>query len=81
MKKPSEGRLRFKWRRMPKLIAMTGGFLILVGIILLGVAALAFFGYLNVGLFLERRYLLTFAIVLTAIGLLDAFSAIVIARW
>jgi len=60
---------------------MIGGFLTLIGIILLGIAALAFFGYLNVGLFLERKYLLTFAIVMVVVGLLDTFSAIIIARW
>ena len=53
----------------------------MVGIILLGVAALALSGYLNVGMLLERKYLLTFALVMVAVGLLDTFSAIVIARW
>lgn len=66
---------------MPKLVAMIGGFLILAGIILLGVAALALFGYLDVGMLLERKYLLTFAIAIVVIGLLDTFSAIIIARW
>lgn len=60
---------------------MIGGFLILTGIILLGIAALAFFGYLNVGMLLERRYLLIFAVAMVAVGLLDIFSAIIIARW
>ena len=66
---------------MPKLVAMIGGFLILVGIILLGIAALALFGYLNVGMLLENKYLLIFALVMVVVGLLDTFSAIVIARW
>ena len=73
--------MRRKWQGLPKLMAMMGGFLVLVGIILLGIAALSFFGYLNVGMLLERKYLLMFALVMVAVGLLDTFSAIIIARW
>ncbi len=73
--------LRHKSRYLKKLVAMAGGFLILVGMILLGIAALALSGYLNVGIMLENKYLLTFAVVMTAIGLLDIFAAVVIARW
>ena len=58
-----------------------GGFLIIVGIILLGIAVLAVSGFLNVGLMLERKYLLMFAFAMILVGLLDTFSAIIIARW
>jgi len=70
-----------KWQSLPKLVAIIGGFLTLMGIILLGIAALAAFGYLNVDLLLERKYLLTFAIAMIVVGLLDTFSAVIIARW
>jgi hypothetical protein len=60
---------------------MVGGFLILLGIILLGIAILAFFGYLDVSVLLIKKYLLLFAIVMVSIGLLDIFSAIITARW
>jgi len=70
-----------KWQGFPKLVAMASGFLILIGIILLGVAFLALFGYLNVGLLLEGKHLLTFAIAMVFVGLLDTFAAIIIARW
>ena len=73
--------MRPKRSDFPKLVAIVGGFLIMAGMILLGVAALAAAGYLNVSLFLERKFLLTFAILVIAVGLLDAFSAVVIARW
>jgi len=73
--------LRRKWQGLPKLVAMIGGFLIFIGIILLGIAALAIFGYLDIGLLLERNYLFIFAVAMVAIGLLDTFSAIIIARW
>jgi hypothetical protein len=60
---------------------MMGGFLILIGIIFLGIAALSLFGYLNVSILLERKYLLIFAITMVVVGLLDAFTAMIIARW
>jgi hypothetical protein len=60
---------------------MMGGFLILIGIILLGIAALSLFGYLNASILLERKYLLIFAITMVVVGLLDTFTAMIIARW
>ena len=62
-------------------MAIVGGLAILIGVILLGVAALALSGYLNIGILLERRYLLTFALAMVVVGLLDTFTAVVIARW
>jgi len=73
--------LRRKWRSLPKIVAMVGGFSILVGVVLLGMAVLAFFGYLNVGMLLERRYLLAFALSMITVGLLDAFVAVIVGRW
>lgn len=73
--------MRRKWRSLPKIVAMVGGFSILVGVVLLGMAVLAFFGYLNVGMLLERRYLLAFALSMITVGLLDAFVAVIVGRW
>ncbi|MGB9134063.1 MAG: hypothetical protein WCC63_00520 [Candidatus Bathyarchaeia archaeon] len=70
-----------KWQGLPKLAAIVGGFLIMMGILLLGITALALAGYLDMGLLLERGYFLAFAAVMMAVGLLDIFSAVVIARW
>ena len=77
MRKP----LLREWRNLPKLVAVAGGILILVGIILLGLAALSLSGYLNIDLMLERKYLTTFALILMLVGLFDAFAAIIMARW
>jgi hypothetical protein len=73
--------LSYKWLNLPKFVATIGGFLILLGIILLGIAALSLSGYLNVGMLLERKYLVVFAVMMVMVGLLDTFSAIIIARW
>ncbi|MEM2937565.1 MAG: hypothetical protein QXJ63_03365 [Candidatus Bathyarchaeia archaeon] len=67
--------------RLPKFAAVIGGFIILIGIILLGIAVLALLGYLNVGILLEEKYLCIFAIALIFTGLFDAISAVIIARW
>ena len=58
-----------------------GGFMILAGVMLLGMAVLASAGFLNIGLMFERKYLLTFATLIVLIGLFDTFAAWVIARW
>jgi hypothetical protein len=42
---------------------------------------LSLFGFFDVGVLLERKYLLMFAIAMVVVGLLDAFSAVIIARW
>lgn len=64
-----------------KLVAMTGGLLILIGIVLLGLAALAFSGFLDARMLLEGKYFLTFALAMVAVGLLDTVAAVVISRW
>ena len=66
---------------MLKLVAMVGGFLIVTGIVLLGIAALALSGFLDVSILLQRKYLLIFATAMIVLGLVDTFTAIVIARW
>jgi len=73
--------LRRRWRSLPKVVAIVGGFSILMGVVLLGIAVLAFFGYLNVGILLERRYLLPFAFSIITVGLLDTFVAAIVGRW
>jgi hypothetical protein len=55
--------------------------MILVGVVLLGIALLASSGFLNLGLMLEGKYLVTFALLVVVAGLFDAFAAVVIARW
>ena len=66
---------------IPKFVAMIGGLLILIGIVLIGIAALSLSGYLSVSTLLEERYFLTFALAMIVIGLLDTFAAVIIARW
>jgi len=62
-------------------MAVVGGFLIMAGTVLLGMAVLAISGFLNVGLMLESKYLLSFALLMAFVGLLDTFAAVIFARW
>ncbi len=68
-------------RKLRKLVAPMGGFMILAGVILLGIAVLASAGLLNVGLMFERKYALIFAFLIVLLGLFDTFAALIIARW
>lgn len=70
-----------KLKGLPRLVVIVGGFLIMAGMILLGMVALTMIEQLNVGMLLEGKYVLTVATLLIVVGLLDAFSAIIIARW
>jgi hypothetical protein len=51
------------------------------GVILLGVAILAVSGFLNVGLLLDRKHLLIFAMGILLLGLFDTAAAVIISRW
>jgi hypothetical protein len=70
-----------KGRGFSKVVAMIGGFLIFVGIILLGIAVMGSLSYLNIGMLLDNKYLPMFAIAIVALGLFDTIAAVVIARW
>ncbi|MEM3824247.1 MAG: hypothetical protein QXH87_04865 [Candidatus Bathyarchaeia archaeon] len=66
---------------LPKLVAIIGGFMMLVGIVSLGLAVLALLGYLNVGLLFEQKYVLMLAIAMLVTGLFDVIAAVIMARW
>ncbi len=64
-----------------KLVAVIGGLLMLGGVILLGVAILAVSGFLNIGLLLDSKHLLIFALGILLLGLFDTAAAVIISRW
>lgn len=75
------GTLLGKLHGLAKFVVIVGGFLILAGIVLMGISALAFFGFVDAGLILEKKYVFAFSLMIMGIGLLDSFSAVVISRW
>jgi len=70
-----------KRRDVRKLVASMGGFMILAGVMLLGVAVIASTGFLNAGLMFDRKYVSTFTVVIMLVGLFDILAAVIIARW
>jgi len=81
MQKSEKSTLHPKWQNLPKIVVTIGGLLVMMGIILLGIAALSLSGLLNVDLLLENKHLTTFAVVIVIVGLFDTVAAVVIARW
>jgi hypothetical protein len=77
----SETQLQGDGSRFPKIVAMIGGLLILIGVVLIGLSALAISGFLNVGILLERKNVITLAFAMVVAGLLDTCTAVIIARW
>ena len=57
-----------------------GGFLIFVGIMMIGVFVLVFFGFLDVSILESEKYRILFLGTLLAIGLLDLVSGIILRR-
>lgn len=61
-------------RKLRKLVAAVGGFIVLIGVMLLGIAIQASVGFINVGLVLEIKFARTFAVVTVVVGVVDTFA-------
>lgn len=57
-----------------------GGFLIFVGIVIIGVFILVFFGFIDVGILESEKYRMLSLWALLAIGALDLVSGIILRR-
>ena len=66
--------------RLSKTAVALGGFLILVGITMIGVFALVFSGIVDISV-LRKEYQMLFLWVLLVIGVLDVVSGIILRRW
>jgi len=66
--------------RLSKAAVALGGFLILVGITMIGVFALVFSGIVDISV-LRKEYQMLFLWVLLVIGVLDVVSGIILRRW
>jgi len=67
-------------RRLGKVAVAIGGFIIMVGMIMIGVFALAFFGIFDIGAFMNTKYLIVFMIALLITGVLDLIAGIILSR-
>jgi len=66
--------------RLSRIAAAIGGFLIMVGVILLGIFALALFKIIDVSAFVDTQSTAILMLVLLIIGVLDVVSAILLVR-
>lgn len=80
----AEGALTVSSRRLSKVAVAIGGFLIFVGVIMLGAFALAFSGVVDVSVFEgiseSEGYRVLFLGILLVIGVLDVVSGFILRR-
>lgn len=67
-------------RRLSKVAVAIGGFIIMVGMVMIGVSALASFGIFGIGAFTNTKYLAVFMIALLITGVLDVIAGIILSR-
>ncbi len=72
-----DGALTMSSHRLSKVAVAMGGFLIFVGITIIGVFALVFSGVVDINL-LKKEYRMLFLWVLLVIGVLDVVSGIIL---
>lgn len=77
MHKDFNGALTMSTNRLSKVAVAVGGFLIFMGITIIGIFALVFSGVVNVSA-LGREYRMLFLWVLLVIGILDVLSGIIL---
>lgn len=63
--------------RIGKASAVIGGFLIMIGIILIGIFALAFFNIFDPALLISEKFISYFMIILMIVGILDMVSGFI----
>jgi len=59
--------------------AAFGGFLIMIGIVMMGIFALVFFNILDITIFMDPQFRTLFILVLLTIGICDLVSGIILA--
>lgn len=67
-------------RKLSKAAVAMGGFLIFVGVLMIGVFALAIFDIIDVGMFMSNEHRVLFVSVLLMVSVLDLVSGIMLAR-
>jgi len=67
-------------RKLSRLAVAVGGFLIMMGMFLVSVIALAFLGIVDVSTLANKTYLLMFMLALLSVGVLDVIAGIILSR-
>lgn len=67
-------------RKLSRLAAAIGGFLVMMGMILMGAIVLNLLGIIDVTVFLNETYLLMFMLALLSVGILDVIAGVILSR-
>jgi len=67
-------------RKLSRLAVAIGGFLIMMGMILLGAIILTLINVIDITAFINETYLLMFMLALLSVGILDLIAGIILSR-
>jgi len=67
-------------RKLSRIAAAVGGFLVMMGMILIGTFALALFNVLDIGVLADETHLLMLTVALLSIGVLDVVAGVILWR-
>jgi len=76
----TSAKLTERMRKLSRLAVAIGGFLIMMGMILMGVVVLTLFNVIDVAAFINETYLLMFMLALLSVGALDVIAGIILSR-
>jgi hypothetical protein len=69
-----------RMRKLSRLAVAIGGFLIMMGMILIGAIALTLLNIIDPSAFMNDTYLLLFMVALLSVGVLDIIAGIILSR-
>jgi len=67
-------------RKLSRLAVAIGGFLIMMGMILIGTIVLTLLNVIDITAFMNETYLLLFMLALLSVGVLDVIAGIILSR-
>jgi len=67
-------------RKLSRIAVAVGGFLVMMGMILIGTFALALLNVLDIGVFTGETHLLMLTVALLSIGVLDVVAGVILWR-
>jgi len=76
----TSAKLTERMRKLSRLAVAMGGFLIMMGMILMGVVVLTLLNVIDVAAFVNETYLLMFMLALLSVGVLDVIAGIILSR-
>jgi len=69
-----------RMRKLSRLAVATGGFLIMMGMILMSAVVLTLLNVIDITAFMNETYVLMFMLALLSVGVLDVIAGIILSR-